>query len=227
MSHFSVLVILDKGVVPENKTAALAAVKPLMERYDENREVDPYPRSCDCAGWRADNRARTVADARHGTIQQLKDAFWLKEGGIAPDDEDNAGQQQRWNAARGPWEATKAAALEADPGKNAADPDCEDCHGTGTYMSTYNPDSKHDYYGVADSDGYSARMHDKQIFPLVELNPGWSVFAIVTPRGEWFARGKMGWWANVSDVDDNWAAQRYEIASAFPESYGVLLDARI
>ena len=93
----------------------------------------------------------------------------------------------------------------------------EDWHGSGEKWkfkksgvidewSTYNPNSKYDYYTVVSN-------------TLPEYVP----FAFVTPDGEWHAKGKMGWWAMSWDEmpDDEWA-QIYLDAKSKYKDYCVL-----
>ena len=73
----------------------------------------------------------------------------------------------------------------------------------GDLLSTYNPNSKWDWYtiggrwnnylktlsGETTNEDYASKIHWKDIIP----------FAFVTPIGEWHERGEMGWWACVSN----------------------------
>lgn len=57
--------------------------------------------------------------------------------------------------------------------------------------TTYNPNSKYDYYSVVKSD------FDKRGLP--KFVP----YAFVTPDGVWVSQGTMGWWAmSVDDMTD-------------------------
>ena len=72
----------------------------------------------------------------------------------------------------------------------------------GDLLSTYNPNSKWDWYtiggrwnnlktlsGETTNEDYASEIDWKDIIP----------FAFVTPIGEWHERGEMGWWACVSN----------------------------
>ena len=73
----------------------------------------------------------------------------------------------------------------------------------GDLLSTYNPNSKWDWYtiggrwnnylktlsGETTNEDYASKIDWKDIIP----------FAFVTPIGEWHERGEMGWWACVSN----------------------------
>lgn len=88
----------------------------------------------------------------------------------------------------------------------------------GARWDWYQPGGRWD--GDATADG-------RNFFQVSELRPDWSAFAIVTPNGEWHEKGKMGWWAIVTDEKKNWPAEMYELASAFPEHNALYLDCHI
>lgn len=104
---------------------------------------------------------------------------------------------------------------------------CEDCAGTGTAQSTYNPLSKWDWWEIGGR--WSGAINGSDVAPVRTLPEGYSTFALVTPEGEWFQRGRMGWWAMVSDAKepDRWAAEFTEILSSHPEALVVQIDCHI
>lgn len=74
----------------------------------------------------------------------------------------------------------------------------------GNLLSTYNPKSKWDWYsiggrwanGLVTNGGNST---DEDYVSEIDWEKSGTPFAFVTPNGEWHERGKMGWWACVSD----------------------------
>ena len=94
------------------------------------------------------------------------------------------------------------------------------------YLSTYNPKSKWDWWEVGGR--WSNRLPGDTAL-VRELPDGYETFAIVTPDGQWFEKGKMGWWACVSNEKDaeRWRAEFTEILSAFPDARVVQLDCHI
>ena len=52
-------------------------------------------------------------------------------------------------------------------------------------------------------------------------------FAVLTPDGTWHEKGKMGWWAIVTDEQDNWHAQVAELYARHADDYGVVVDCHI
>lgn len=87
-------------------------------------------------------------------------------------------------------------------------------------LSTYNPDSKWDWYSVGgrwdgflhykDADpGFEetnvAYIHELDMDYLLEHTP----FCFVTEEGKWEEKGKMGWWCSVSNEksEESWKQQ--------------------
>lgn len=81
--------------------------------------------------------------------------------------------------------------------------------------STYNPNSKYDYYSV------------EEILSKSKL-PKWTPFSFVTPDGVWHSKGVMGWWACSWDEkpDDVWDKE-YRDAVAEYKGLFCLLDCHI
>ena len=89
----------------------------------------------------------------------------------------------------------------------------------GNLLSIYNPKSKWDYY---DENGrYNSCLYDVRGESCNEgyiKDIDWAEtgrpFAFITPDGEWHERGKMGWWAIVTDEKEE---------SAWEEEYRSIL----
>ena len=93
----------------------------------------------------------------------------------------------------------------------------------GDLLSIYNPNSKWNWYtiggrfnnylktlsGKTTNEDYVSKIDWEDILP----------FAFVTPIGEWHERGKMGWWACVSNEKshDNWEAEFKEFLGSLDE----------
>lgn len=96
----------------------------------------------------------------------------------------------------------------------------------GNLLSSYNPKSKFDYYGI------SGRWKDEfpeNVCPVSELPKDFSCFAIVTPNGEWHEKGKMGWWAIVTNEkpDDSWDLEVALILENYKDHLAVAVDCHI
>ena len=87
-------------------------------------------------------------------------------------------------------------------------------------LSTYNPDSKWDWYSIGGRwDGFlhykdeepgfaetnEAYIHELDMDYLLEHVP----FCFVTEDGEWREKGKMGWWCSISNEksEETWKQQ--------------------
>lgn len=121
MSHFTVGVILPVG----GEDTTRQWLNRILEQYDESLQVAPYPKDCWCISRVAKKWASQKADALVGVHENLK----LLES------------KQTW------WEVREDYA-QYHPEYGKADPNCGDCDGTGTYMSTYNPSSKWDWWTI-------------------------------------------------------------------------------
>lgn len=268
MTHFSVIVLLPRLSASEQNEE----IDRLLAPYSEHLEVDEYDKPCYCVGRVAKKHGRDMADKLVGSWKAKKDDFWdmpeikashkrkVAAMRAEPYDEaaytaEEAYQDQQWEtftaAFRQQWEETERDYTEHHPAYGQPNADCDTCNGTGTYRSTYNPQSQWDWYRVGGRfDGLITRnpqssengfnfdaKHEtlaNNSVPVTELleaqgNDLFTTWAIVTPEGEWIEKGKMGWWAISWDVkqDDAWKAISrgvYEKYSAFD---AVLLDCHI
>ena len=110
--------------------------------------------------------------------------------------------------------------------------DDEDRDDEGNLWSTYNPNSKWDWFVVGGRwDG---------VYPLRNGNQGLAedlfqdgvepTFAVLDQKGQWHERGHMGWWALVSDEMDEqaWNTKWWEIVKAAdPKTPVWLVDVHI
>ena len=98
-------------------------------------------------------------------------------------------------------------------------------------MSTYNPESKWDWYSVGGRwDGFlhykgtepgfaetnEAYIHELDIDYLLEHVP----FCFIREDGEWREKGEMGWWGSVSNEkpEDSWKQQFVDYVKSLDEN---------
>lgn len=241
MTHYGALVIFPEDADLTNVEAALT---PIMAPFDENTQVDEYDRPCYCIGGVALRAARARADATVGTFDALRASFGIAWGADNPrpdwstaSDAEIAAHAKReqaaWSAHIAPYEAATEAFLASRADRESPNPSCDECHGTGTYRSTYNPKSKWDYWYLYDRERHDwnpTTIEDydhRSPFPLTALSPKWSAYAIVTPDGEWHSKGRMGWWAISTGEDSEWDKLKYEIVSAFPGHRAIFVGMHI
>ena len=105
----------------------------------------------------------------------------------------------------------------------------------GEPISTYNPQSKWDWYVIGgrwdgwingrETDRESVRDNTATIEQAIER--GIIPHAIITPDGEWHEHGRMGWWAMLITENEDWETQAREILAGYPGYDLVILDAHI
>lgn len=163
MSHYTVLVTRTNHVPLDEQ----------LEPFDENITVEPYLRPCYCIG----RAARQYADSEAP-----------KQLGKSVDD-----FRKEWAANPPSWKASHTWAdfikpltdlltkLEQEhPGYQKPNPGCGDCEGGGKRPSTYNPDSKWDWYVVGGrwrgylklNPGAEGELGDPGAFDKAEPKPG-------------------------------------------------------
>lgn len=264
MSHFAVVVLLPRLQAAEIN----AEIDRLLEPYSENLDVPEYPKACYCVSHDAKMHGRKMAEKLVGSWNEQRDLFNATQAGKALqarlraaheasdwDLHDTVAEeaQKQFRAFKAEfdqsWETTKRDYTENHPQYGKADPECEDCDGTGTYLSSYNPDSKWDWYRVGgrfdglmtnnpqESEGgfNFASKHETlannsvPVQELIDSAEPFIPYALVTPEGEWIERGEMGWWGMSSGDKDKavWDAQVIAIYQKFSSLDAVLLDCHI
>lgn len=115
------------------------------------------------------------------------------------------------------WEEAKDWGYEIDENENL--------------LSTYNPDSKWDWYSIGGrwngflhykdeeldfAETNEAYIHELDMDYLLEHTP----FCFVTEDGEWIEKGEMGWWCSVSNEkpEDSWKQQFVDYVKSLDEN---------
>ena len=142
MSHFVVGVILPKRKRTYDRKAVNTAVESLMAPFDENEVVEAYEESCYCVGkgaskeWLALNPPEVV---------KARVAALLLGAGFNPETFDyyastDKETRKKFDAIHDDIEAERKRFIAAHPDGQAADPECEECNGTGDRETTYPKD---------------------------------------------------------------------------------------
>lgn len=273
MSHFSVSVILPRLEADEMN----AEIERLLEPFNENREVPEYDKPCYCVNGEASKHGCMMANKLVGSVDERREAFklipeviaWRAEQRKAMDEIEDVKAKwaehdrldnlitARWQAFNAEYwqeyETTQRDYEEHHPRYNQPEADCDTCNGTGTYRSTYNPQSKWDWYRIggrfdglitqnpqSSEHGFNfAAKHEtleNNSVPVQELLDSHAAtgevfrsYSIVTPEGEWIQRGNMGWWGMSSgDLPENvWEEQLLTIYRKYADMDIVLLDCHI
>ena len=101
---------------------------------------------------------------------------------------------------------------------------CDECKGLGTVLSTYNPASKWDWYEIGGR--WEGELPDN-IFQLKDLPADFTTHAFITPHWEWKQKGRMGWWATVTEENDNYQQEWKDARKLYGDNVAVLLDCHI
>ncbi len=232
MSHFLVYVIVESSLVLSARSdeAIKQRIHSLMEPYDESIEVDEYLDHCFCIGRKAVYQVEDRLSDEFGTMEKFRQDFWdipehkLPENRQRTEEED-AVIHAKWEELTAPRDEAREKYISEHPLRETPDATCSECKGTGKVNSTYNPRSRWDWYRVGgrwdgeitnniqtSENGFNfdkkhettrnnMMLLDETTSPIPDK---WIPFAIVTPDGEWHEKGKMGWWACVSDKKANW-----------------------
>lgn len=105
----------------------------------------------------------------------------------------------------------------------------------GEPVSTYNPDSKWDWYVIGGRwDGWingketsSESVADNTATADQAIARGKIPHAIITPDGEWHENGQMGWWAILLTENENWDSDARTILARYSGHRLVIVDAHI
>jgi len=127
MSHFTVLVV---GENPDEH----------LEPFSEELQVPEYTTDCWCIGKKAHREATEKVEAVYKSIDQLRKEFHNKPV------EDRT--EENWRKDIKTYEDMEKTYAKENPMYGKPDPTCEECKGTGKVKSTYNPNSKWDWYSV-------------------------------------------------------------------------------
>ena len=234
MSHFAVLVITPNGTEAE--------AEDLLAPYSENLKVDPYDKACWCVGMNARKSVRNKVE-QEMPIEKARTEFNEREDVKRIFAESTAAGNygfseeidQIWDNLYGkPYERREAELLASDPTINDPDPECEECKGTGIENTTYNSRSKWDWYelgGRWEESFQEFQGESVSMFIDAKEDDGKQLrtFAIVTPEGEWLEKGKMHFFAVVTDKKDpqEWEACYNETLEKYRDHKALFYDCHI
>lgn len=230
MSHFTTLVLITKE---EYEQGCEAAVSRLLDPFCEHTQVLAYQRKCSCTDFGLYLRATDHAVGMTGhTIKDLREQFrTMPDSRYTHDFSNEKEVQAAWQALIKPYTDALDAYQELHRSTAHPDPDCDTCAGTGFYESTYNPLSKWDWWVIGgrwDSDLKNwAYCGNSNAASAGDLAGKYTPHAILTPNGKWNEHGEMGWFAVVTNENDNWSAIAEELLRHFGQHIAVLCDLHI
>lgn len=267
MSHYTCLLILNK-----EEEINEATIDKRLTPFYEGLEVEPYKESCGCIGHKAYRESLEMAEMVTGTNRnKLRDDY----SKLPRDD------RPSWEDFIKEFNDKFDSIFNQHPLKTIASEDCNECEGTGVVESTYNPNSKWDWFEIGgrwdgslvDKKGNKVnygKLSDLDFEKLKEVrkqdaeetwekaikedgqmkrflygidestkkedyiksNETFSCFSVLDENGVWHERGKMGWFASVSDEQETpqeWNAKFFErfIKDLAPENKLVIIDCHI
>jgi hypothetical protein len=227
------------------------AVNELLEPYNENTEVEPYEEECYCVGNEAFSFGRDQANDQVAKIGDLRDAFWAAQakrrtelfGGAqaetdfferyTSDSEDTelveklmevnnqVHEEFDWDEHIKEWSAVEKRETESHPRYGKPKHDCEDCKGTGTAKTTYNPNSRWDWWQIGGrwtgtfADGYNP-SEDPNNIEVCSLCEGTGQRTDAIAAGSFMVKAISQW---IKDVD---LEEEYRVALQSVFTKGIL-----
>lgn len=242
MSHFVTLVIIS-GDTPLNRIEQ--TVEDLLEPYSVHLTVAPYEDECGCIGFKA------MLDVKAEIEKTFNLEAMRREFNELPECDQT---EERWKQMVAPVDKKRQELFLAHPLHEKPNPECNDCKGTGKFMTRYNPSAKWDYWAIGGrwsewifgpEREKAAQEKNKGCIlcaetqelknncrPLSEIpldDPHYIPFAVLTPQGEWIEQGEMGWWAVVNNGKEfkEWHELAKSVLEKYPEHLAVAVDCHV
>jgi len=269
MSHFFLIALVPKmkeNGVKTDEAMINEHIHSRMSRYDENRGVPEYDRACYCIGSVAKTEAVEYAERNFMSVEQCRELLDKKlpwPFGREAKDEDfyeseaykdfQAKKNSLWDELIEPYKNLRGTFYANHALKDKPSHDCSNCMGTGYYRTTYNPDSKWDWWRIGGrwdgvAQGFIAESGDRGfnfspeherinnnivcaeiLKKRLHHSPEPPAFAILTSDGKWHEKGEMGWWGMTRNEKDegNWKEIFVEILDNHPDHWAVGIDCHI
>lgn len=229
MSHFVIAVALTESEYDGGDCEY--AIEEKIKLFDENMEVAPYKTECWCVNREAINESEKQAQRELGwDWKAVRERFWEENSGKSEDETDRI-----WGEIIKPYCDRRDKLASEHPMHNKPKDGCENCQGTGEYLTTYNPESKWDWWVIGGRwDGIFEeydRLPDKNAAYGEELVTHTVCWGLVVPDhngvSRWAEKGKMGWFGMSSNNNENWDAIRSELFTKYKEFIFVAIDCHI
>ena len=186
-------------------TDGTKTVEELLKPYDENMEVEPYI---------GETKAEIIEEAKEMKNNCLKQQAEGKRLNTLMKEYINAVTDEQLYQCK------------------IYDDEIYDTEGNRT--TTYNPNSKWDWYEIGgrwknELTTKCGHLCDSAKVSEVIFYKDFSSFAVLLPNGEWCEKGKMGWWGAISDEKEDWKNKYKErfIDTAKPDWTLTIVDCHI
>lgn len=237
VSHFWVVVLTRTGTEEE--------VERLLAPYDENLQVPEHKETCSCVGMQAWREATFAADQTVAPKDELQRTFLEQYADKPYYWFLSLDGQLRFQKHIEAYRKTRQEAFDRHPLRDSPDPNCNECGGRGFVLTTANPKAKWDWWVIgghwygeitghpkSDEKGFNLspkfnRIKDNRslVAPLLSLKI--LPFAVVTPDGQWYEQGNMGWFGQASDLKEDWPQQVKQLFETHPDCVAVSVDCHI
>jgi hypothetical protein len=161
MSHYVTAVVTPYSVV-ESKVELDKYLSSILSLFDENLDFPEYSRKCYCVGREAESEIKKRVDDEFGTVDDLRNSFLgltfsdgVKVSQIQQSENISSSDKEKldklWQNHITPKNEARKNYFDKHPLKDKASSDCTQCKGTGFYTTTYNPNSKWDWWVIGGS----------------------------------------------------------------------------
>lgn len=207
MTHFTVGVIVPGPRLPDLHSF----IERQMAPYDESLEIEPYvsysPEKAEADLSRDRSRLERIIERQDATF-----------------DLDKCRQHLETLRAATPEERYREYLASHERFSDEGEPE-----------STYNPDSKWDWYVIGgrwdgwlfDRETTGEAVGDNMTTTEDALARDKLTHAVITPDGEWHEHGQMGWFGVMLTENESWEPDQKSLLSRYPGHHIVLLDAHI
>lgn len=255
MSHFTCLVVLPISATTEAGPELDRELASLLEPYNKNWEVEAYATPCECVGHAARVKAQKMRERLMALRGEPSLNELLQRFAALPSE---AQTDQQWESMIRPHRDLERQIWRerfSDEFRNQPNADCPRCGGAGERTTTYNPNSKWDWWRIGGRwdgvikglDVAEERRDDERDINLAPLNEQpennrarlgdllsgdellFTPFAVLTPDGAWHDPGQMGWWGIVTNAATaaDWEATVRLIYQRYANHTGIVVDCHI
>jgi hypothetical protein len=246
MSHFTVGVVVPKDTP---KSEIKDYLDNIMAPYDEELTVPEYKMKCWCVGQKATSQINHEVELFLGPIEKVRADYWKRHEGEEDSEERQIAMNKEWDNLVAPRKKYFADSMEDHPLREAADPECDECKGTGMRSTDRNPRSRWDWWciggrwcgtitktempddgegGFNFGDNYHG-LNENSATVATALANDFVPFALILPDGIWHEKGEMGMFAMVSNEkkEGDWDEKVRTVLQPFKDDLMVQLDVHI